>query len=426
METETTSRMSLVIRYSARLGTLLLLFLLIWGCAAVPHLEEGTEGTYLRLPFVRVLVDGGRSSMDITAPGQFSVECMRGGKSYVYYASRSVTVRADQRQLSVATSAGKIGDHFDEVLITPRSDKQHLTYLGHRYRGVFRILPYNRNLRLINVVHMNDYLKGVVPPEIGFTKEAELEAIKAQAVAARTYSMSHLSQYPDEPYDLKSDVSDQVYHGVEVENPVVSRAVEATRGYVLKYQDKLINAYYHSTCGGHTDDIDEVWDKKSEPYLRAVPDSGFCSWSKYYTWRESYTVKQLKLRLEEYLSSERGRVVRIDRILDINIVGRTAGGRVARMKIETTDGAYTVGGDKIRWVFTRSSNPEMILQSAGFELEKAYDRDRNLIQVDFVGGGYGHGVGMCQCGAIGMARSGRTYEQILTHYYRNVDLVRLY
>jgi len=426
METENKTLTSHLIRYTARFGTLLLLFLLIWGCAAVPRLEEGTGGTYLRLPFVRVLIDNGKSTMSITAPGQFSVECLRGGKSYVYYASRSVTIRADAGRVSVATSSGKIGDRFDEVLLTPRSDKQHLSYIGHRYRGVFRVIPHNRNLRLINVVHMDDYLKGVVPPEIGFTKEAELEAIKAQAVAARTYSMSHLSQYIDEPYDLKSDVSDQVYHGVEVENAVVSRAVEATRGYVLKYRDELINAYYHSTCGGYTDDVDEVWDKKSTPYLRAVPDSGFCSWSKYYTWKESYSVKQLKLRLEEYLSSERGRVVRLGKIVDMNIVGRTAGGRVARMKIETSDGSYTVGSDKIRWVFTRSSNPELILQSARFDLKKTYDGSRRLTRVDFIGGGYGHGVGMCQCGAIGMARAGRAYEQILKHYYRNVDLVKLY
>lgn len=291
---------------------------------------------------------------------------------------------------------------------------------------MFEILAHGVNLRLINVVHMDDYLKGVVPPEIGNVGENELEAIKAQAVAARTYSMSHLSQYPDEDFDMKSDVSDQIYHGVEVERPIISRAIDATRGFAVKYKDRLINAYYHSTCGGYTDDIDEVWDKPSAPYLRTVNDSGYCSWSKYYNWKESYTGTQLKLMIEQYLSSERGRVVSIGDIIDIYIRSTTAGGRVAKLVVKTTNGSHSFGKDRIRWVLKRSSNPELILQSARFDVETKHDANGKLIRADFFGGGYGHGVGMCQCGAIGMARNGKKFDDILTFYYRNVEVVKLY
>jgi stage II sporulation protein D len=310
--------------------------------------------------------------------------------------------------------------------LTPRSQHNYLKAFNQRFRGMFRILPYGGNLRLINVVHVDDYLKGVVPLEIGFIGEPEMEAIKAQAVAARTYSISHLEQYPKEPYDLNADVSDQVYRGVDVENDLVSRAVDATRGVVMKFHDELINAYYHSTCGGSTDDIDEVWDRKAEPYLRAVPDSGFCDWSKYSEWRESYSVRQIALRLEEYLSAERGKVIRIERVDDMEITGFTAGGRVANMVVTTDRGTFNFGKDKIRWVFTRSSNPELILQSAKFKIRKQTDSKGRLTRIDFVGAGYGHGVGMCQTGAIGMSRAGREYETILKHYYLHVDLVRLY
>jgi stage II sporulation protein D len=351
---------------------------------------------------------------------------MKRGKNVVYYASRPITVRQRSGMISVRSGGSPVGDGFEEVIVVPRSGKSLLKFRGNRYRGMFKILPNGANLQLINVVHMDDYLKGVVPPEIGKVGDEEFEAVKAQAVAARTYSMSHLSQYPDKQYDMKSDVSDQLYHGVEVEDPLVSKAIDKTRGYVVKYDDQFINAYYHSTCGGYTDDIDEVWDKASEPYLRAVHDSQYCSWSKYYEWREEYTDGQLKMMIEQYLSSERGRQINVGDVTDIYVRSRTAGGRVSELVVKTTNGDYSFGRDRVRWVFRRSSNPELILQSARFEIEVKYDGQGRVSRAEFVGSGYGHGVGMCQCGAIGMARAGKTFSDILTFYYKNTQLVRLY
>ncbi len=415
-----------VIRHIAHYGTIVLIILLVWGCAAVPTLKEGSEGSYLRLPFVRVLLQNTSSDIVVSSKGSFSIECMKGGKSFVYYSSQPAEFSQSRDGIVIRMGGTPLGDRYDEILLTPRTGHNYLKAFNQRFRGMMRILPYGSNLRLINVVHVDDYLKGVVPLEIGFIGEPELEAIKAQAVAARTYSISHLEQYPKEPYDLNADVSDQVYRGVDVENTLVNKAVDDTRGLVMKFHDELINAYYFSTCGGTTDDIDEVWDRKSEPYLRAVPDSGFCDWSKYSDWRESYSVKQIILRLQEYLSAERGKVIRIGRIDDMEITGYTAGGRVADLTVTTDMGTFNFGKDKIRWVFTRSSNPEMILQSAKFNLEKQTDSHGLLTRVDFVGHGYGHGVGMCQTGAIGMSRAGRKYDTILKHYYSHINLAQLY
>jgi len=415
-----------IVRMTVKLSSIFLLILIIWGCGVVPHLHEGTEANYIRLPFVRILLENGEKEMTIGGGKSFSVECMRGDKSFVYYSSQPVTIRQNGGGLSVWMKNNKIDDNFNEVLIMPRYRDDLLEKSGSRYRGIFRVIPHGINLYLINIVHMDDYLKGVVPPELGKVGDAEFEAVKAQAVAARTYAMAHLLQYPDEPYDMKSDVSDQVYHGVKVEKSLVSRAIDETRGYVIKYKDDLINAYYHSTCGGSTDDIDEVWNKVRKPYLQAVTDSDYCSWSKYYNWKESYSAKQLKLRIEQYLSSERGRQVKIGRIQDIIIKSHTTGGRVAELTVKTDRGDYSFGKDRIRWVFTRSSNPELILQSAGFDIRTEKDKRGYLVRADFIGGGYGHGVGMCQCGALGMSRRGKTYEDILTHYYSNVKLAKLY
>ena len=415
-----------IIRQLLRLIIGAFVILLVWGCAAVPRLKEGSEAAIVRLPFARVLIENDSPEITITGIGPFAVECLRGEKSYVYHSTQPITVHRENGILAVYSKKTRIDGEFEQVLISPRGKKGFLKYHEQRYRGMFRIVPHGVNLRLINVVHIDDYLKGVVPPEMGKVGEPEFESIKAQAVAARTYSLKRLSQYPGEPYDLKSDVTDQLYNGAEVENPLISDAIDKTRGLVIKYEDSLITAYYHSTCGGHTDDIEEVWDKPSAPYLKTVDDSAACSWSKYYHWTESYTPEQLKMRIEQFLSSERGREISINDITDISILRRTAGGRVAELIIKTGNQEYSFGKDKIRWVFKRSSNADLILPSARFDLNIARNQSGRIIQIDFSGGGYGHGVGMCQCGAIGMARNGKKFDQILARYYKDTRLVKLY
>ena len=426
MKDGTVRIMKALLNLTPRIAVGALLILMVWGCGSIPQLKEGSEGAYVRLPFVRVLIDNSSPEMTIEGGSSFTLECLKGDKCVVYHASRSVSFVQDDGMIRILMAKRGIGDRFDEVIITPRGMKGLLNYRANRYRGMMKVLPNGVNLELINIVHMDDYLKGVVPPEIGFTGESEFEAIKAQAVAARTYSMSRLSQYSDEEFDMRSDVTDQVYSGVEAEKSLVSKAIDDTRGYVIKYDDKLINAYYHSTCGGYTDDINEVWEKPAAPYLRAVKDSNYCNWSKYYNWTESYTAQQLKMRIEQYLSADRGREIKIGDILDIYVRTQTAGGRVAELVVRTADGDFSFGKDRIRWVFKRSSNPELILESARFRIETTHDDSGKLMRADFMGGGYGHGVGMCQCGAIGMSRDGKKFNDILATYYRNTELSRLY
>ncbi len=413
-------------RWLVRPAAVILLILIVWGCGAVPELKEGSEAAFVRLPFVRILLDDNSKSITVTSGSHFSLECTKNDKSMVYQASQPITLRQEDGKISVRADRDIIDAGFSDVVVIPRSNKGFISYRGRRYRGMFKIITRGSNLRLINIVHMDDYLKGVVPPEIGFVGEEEFEAIKAQAVAARTYSMSHLSQYPGEPFDMKSDISDQVYNGIEAEEQIVSRAIDETSGYVAEYHGEFINAYYHSTCGGSTDDIDAVWDKPPEPYLRAVQDSGYCSWSKYYKWEESYTAQQLKIMIEQFLSAERGRVVDIGDIIDLQVKSSTAGGRIAELLVETSLGNYSFKGDRIRWVIKRSSNPEMILQGARFKINATHDASGKLVRADLEGQGYGHGVGMCQCGALGMARNGWKYKNILTFYYRGIEIVKLY
>ncbi len=414
-------------KLSVRIGIGLGVLVVAWGCASIPGLREESSSTYIRVPFVRVLVAENSDKIELQADGSFAIECLVGKKQSVYYSSQPVGVSSMNRKLIVRDITGnEIESGLDEVNIIPRGNSNRIRLNKKRYRGIVKIVPDGATVRAINVVYMEDYLKGVVPPEIGPRKENEIEAVKAQAVAARTYAMAHLKQYVGQPYDMKSSIYDQVYEGVDVENKLVNDAIAKTAGRVLTYQDSFISAYYHSTCGGTTDNIADVWDKKDIPYLKSVEDGTACSWSKYYSWREVFTEKQLRGRIEQYLSSDRGRQITIGPIQDIAIMQRTAGGRVARMNLVTKTDTYRFAKDRIRWVIGRTSNPDLILPSDRFKVLLDRDPAGNIQRIEFKGSGYGHGVGMCQCGAIGQSRKGWTYDKILKHYYTNVDLKKLY
>lgn len=141
-----------------------------------------------------------------------------------------------------------------------------------RYRG--RVLVYLNDrgaLNLVNELSVEEYLRGVVPSEMGPELYSQLEALKAQAVAARTYTLRNLGEFAREGYDICATPRCQVYGGMAVEHPLSDRAVAETAGQVLLYQGELADALYSSTCGGHTEDVHVVFPLKQEPYLRGVP-----------------------------------------------------------------------------------------------------------------------------------------------------------
>jgi stage II sporulation protein D len=195
---------------------------------------------------------------------------------------------------------------------------------------------------------------------------------------------------------------------------------------VAVYDGQMIDAYYHSTCGGATDDIEDVWQKDPKPYLRAIHDEEACRISKYFEWTERFRADQLILRLERYLSQSRGADIRVGKMTDITIANRTPGGRVASVVFETTNGHYIFNREEVRWVVRRSDDLNAILRSANFTLDIIRKGNGDISEVVFNGRGYGHGVGMCQMGAKGLAANGVTYDSILRLYYQGTELKKLY
>jgi len=302
----------------------------------------------------------------------------------------------------------------------------------HSYRGEFEIQCQSNTeaLTVINILPVEDYLKGVVPYEIGKLDSSVYDALKVQAVAARTYTLSKIGQNLERGFDVWATVEDQVYSGIKGEYPLCNRAIDETRGQVILYQDQYIQAYYFSTCGGNTTRIEEVWNKPAQPYLVGVKDESgsdvYCGSSKYFQWTEAWGRATLDLILNKTLADEEEINFRSDEIVDFNIVERGQSGRVKILEIVTRHGSYQIFGDRVRWVLRRSDLQNSILRSSYFDLEKKKNNSGQLDTLIVHGRGFGHGVGLCQVGAIGMARRGYHYIEILQHYYKKVGIVRVY
>lgn len=290
------------------------------------------------------------------------------------------------------------------------------------YRGEI-ILQSNRGkIMVVNYLPVEAYLKGVLPLEIGVRSEVELEALKAQAVAARTYTYAKMLQRQEWQYDLLPTVADQVYGGTNVESPLTDRAVDETKNEVMSYNGALVEAFYHSTCGGKTASIHEVWNTTPRPYLVSRSDTrqngqAWCSISKYATWHEQWDRPRFEKIVKKFSQSTKGVAPLEGSIQSIRIQERTPSGRVKRCYINTTNGNWNYGKDKIRFIFRRPNGANSILRSSHFRISA------NSSVVNVQGRGFGHGIGMCQMGAIARARAGQGYRRILASYYLHVSFV---
>ncbi len=299
-----------------------------------------------------------------------------------------------------------------------------------RYRGELSILAVDSGVRIVNRVGVEAYLRGVVPRELGVRGIGDGAALEAQAVAARSYAVTRLGN-PSRAYDLTATTTDQVYGGVEAENAVADAAVAATGGLVLMYNGRAVSAPYHSTCGGSTAAPDEIWRSPGEPFLRRVSDRipgtdrYYCDIAPRFRWERSWRADSLTAVVERYLRSyvqvPPGPVGDVRRIA---VDGQTPSGRVAALWIETSQGRYRLRGNDIRYVL-RSPGGEL-LNSTYFSPEVLSSPDGRLTRLTIRGLGYGHGVGMCQWGAIGRARAGQDFRTILRTYFPGTSVARAY
>ncbi len=327
------------------------------------------------------------------------------------------------------------------LLVRATTPGSYVTYEGKRYRGDLLITPNNGSLLVVNRLGVESYLRGVVPLEIGERKAGEEAAVEAQAVAARSYSYIRMAESGSRGFDMYGSIQDQAYGGVDAEKPMSDAAVTATRDMVLRYAGRIISTPYHSTCGGSTAAMSEVWWRQSDkPYLQPVSDripgtdSFYCDPSPRFRWTASFDANQLQTVLEKYIgtvtpgsepsvSAAGAQRVPLGRITGFRVEGRTRSDRVSAVSIQTERGNYVVRGNDVRFIMRTPAGS--LLNSTYFTAETTTDRSGGIASLVLRGGGYGHGIGMCQWGAIGRARAGQDYRTILTTYYPGTTVSRV-
>lgn len=315
---------------------------------------------------------------------------------------------------------------------------------GKPYRGTLELMADGRGaLNVVNHVGLEPYLWGVVKAEI--SASAPVAAQRAQAVAARTFAMKNKDVYASRGYGLKANEQSQVYGGVAMEDPRCTKAVNDTRGVVATSEGRLIEAQYHASCGGHTENNEDVWaSSEPVPYERSRGCWG-CKSSPMAPWSVSLDFGTIRKKLMEF-QWDIGDISRID-------FTRTKTGRVKDVMVHSSTGVARVPGNNFRLIIDRRAIRSLMVDGVGSGVELTAaggddDEDASAVTGDdrairgiiakymmndssgrvleLSGRGSGHGVGMCQWGARQLAMTGKSYQEILRTYYSGIELRRAY
>lgn len=325
------------------------------------------------------------------------------------------------------------------------------------YHGAFELAKTNNGyFNLVNLIEVEDYLKGVVPNEMPV--HFGLEALKAQSVSARNYVLSPRSKSSPN-YDVVDSVASQVYFGANTEKPLATKAVEETEGIVALYDWELILAQYSSTAGGYTESYSNAFSdpsskefpSKEKPYLKAKPDilsqtplnteeaaaayyksrpDAYDIRSSYFRWTREWTADELKKALQSTLAAQSAtgfvkpafkKGGTLDNLVELKVIRRGDSGKIIEMEVVTKSQTYKVYKELVvRRLITKDGKA---LPSANVVFENEKDENGNLVGVKAFGGGFGHGVGMSQYGAGFMATELKLpFDKILKHYYTGISL----
>ncbi len=300
---------------------------------------------------------------------------------------------------------------------------------GREYRGALLLFRGSGGLTVVNRVSLESYLAGVVSAEMGRRDSSEVEAVKAQAVISRTYAMRNRGRWRAQGFDLQATVADQVYGGVAAETPLGWQAVLGTAGQILTFDGAPIDGFFFSTCGGQTAKGTEVFSGAERPYLVSMADTdaagqAYCRISPRFNWRQEWSGEALRDILRESVPAALGPTIAARAVVQsVRVREVSPSGRVARLVLAIDGRELTASGAAVRQVL-RPARGEL-LRSSMFTLSELSARG-SVTRLVADGHGAGHGVGLCQWGAVGRAREGQRYSAILAAYYPHTDLERLY
>jgi SpoIID/LytB domain protein len=427
-----------------------------------PVVNVAASGPLLRvgvLNSIPLLGVSGASGIEVnplgTAMWTWRAARATGGQSVQAAAGQVLRIEAmtsrEGSYLAVRDDQGEIGRCNGALRVTGTDDMWPVQTLQLRpdgcckvaaWRGAIELDPHGSHMTMVNVLSVEQYVAGVVPNEVPGNYPSG--ALQTMAVIARTFSLARRGFHEHEGYDVCSTVHCQMYGGYLSEWEAGNQATLSTQGEVIEYDHALADSTFHAVCGGIGEDVDKVWPQHATPYLIGeldappavkVPDlsderafrsfidnppEAYCSASPRFRWQESYSTEQLQTLFEQSLPVTLGTAFHgLGQLRDVRVGSRSSHGRVQQLDIEGTEGSYSIAKDSIRWLWSGGHLGQGGLQSTLFCIDK-----QGATYV-FKGGGWGHGVGMCQDGAAGMAARGIPYHDILLHYYPHTSLAHL-
>lgn len=360
--------------------TINLLISILFACLTLPALSEASSSEMIRIAILKgkdsFIIEGSGLSASIDSENPKPVES-------------PVMLRLSRGVIIFANSSAK------HVMVTGEGN---IKLNGKSYRGIIDVIASGNGLMAVNELPLEHYLIGLINSEISSTWP--MESVKAQAVIARTFALYRKNGRKKAPYHMESTVMDQAYNGSDLEDSRAARGVHETEGLVLTYNGQLIQAFYHASCGGSTEESSNVWGM-SLPYLTGVA-CNYCSLDPSSAWEQALPL----FRIESAL--------KLSGLTDIRIGGKNSRGRAKNILLTTSRGVVSIPATKFRMTIgstvIKSTNLNVRVESG-----VAY----------FSGKGYGHGVGLCQAGSKQRALDGFTFEEILAYYYPGTELSRL-
>jgi len=345
---------------------------------------------------VRVAIIQDASSLSLKIKGFFKIKDLESNKIIYRAKSMNTTVTTYKNGIIL----GGIRSDSNNLLIES-DDPEAIVINGRLFRGNIQFIRKSENkFFVVNHIDLQDYIKGILYHEA--SHYWPMEVLKAQAIISRTYALYQMQESKLKDFDVTSDIYSQVYGGQTSERYRTNKAVEETDGKALFYKGKIIPAYFHATCGGHTEDAAILWGMDLAP-LKGVA-CPYCRESPHFNWHYDLTLKEIEKKL-----SAGG--FKAKNISNIGIEGRDKSGRITNLIIISGEGEIKVPAKDFRSIIGPN-----IINSTNFSVNIS---GRDAV---FEGIGWGHGVGLCQWGAYFMAKDGYNVEQILRYYYPGTNV----
>lgn len=390
------------------------------------------------IPAIRILLATRSNAWPVAGNGQVAVYTSNKSPFAKFAPNETVTIAVKNNKVTVND---KVIDSVAYIRTWQGNTAGTLTINNKPYRGAIKIVPTaTGGMMLINEVGMEDYLYGVVPVEV--SPSWPQEAIKAQAVAARTYALHNMKQSASKAYDTEVDSNFQSYRGQAAEYSSTNKAVDETKGMVIQYKGEPILAVFHSNAGGYTENSENVWGSNL-PYLRGVKDyTDYAQSGESFAWTVKLTRAEMEAKLKA-AGKDVGALKEIKlstlRERPMKFTDRGVSGRVLTADFVGDKKTITLTGDTIKKIFGLKStlfdfyvNVNAPATADSFKNPKAYHTFKKPTDtVSIRGYGWGHGLGLSQWGAEGMAAKAPAsakdyYKTILMHYYTGVTIDKAY